>query len=111
MHGRARLTARSGDSAHAAAALREGAARRLGKKLALSPRATPAQVAHAVPAEPALTQLLTGPLPSNDAELASFSRALGAILDRIGPMPPPERATPSEPTPDPIDRLNERPIQ
>lgn len=103
MLGRARLTAQAGDSAHAAAALREGAVRRLGKKLGLSPRATPAQVAHAIPGEPALTGLLTGPFPANDAELVTFARTLGAILDRIDPLPPTERAVPPAPAINPTD--------
>lgn len=111
MHGRARLTAQAGDSAHAAAALREGAVRRLGKRLGLSQRATPAQIAYAVPQEPALTQLLTGPLPVNDAELASFARTLGAILDRVDPRLPTERTTPPVPTTDPTDHPDERSIQ
>ncbi len=111
MHGRARLTAQAGDSAHAAAALREGAVRRLGKRLGLSRRATHAQIAYALPHEPALTQLLTGPLPANDAELASFARALGAILDRVDPLPSQERTTPRAPTTAPADHPNERSIQ
>ena len=111
MHGRARLTAQTGDSAHAAAALRDGAVRRLGKRLGLSQRATPAQIAYAIPHEPALSQLFTGPLPANDAELASFARALGAILDRVDPLPPSEPTTPPVSTSDPTDHPNERPIQ
>ncbi len=111
MHGRARLTAQTGDSAHAAAALRDGAVRRLGKRLGLSQRATPAQIAYAIPHEPALTQLLNGPLPANDAELASFARALGAILDRVDPLPPSEPTTPPVSTSDPTDHPDERPIQ
>lgn len=100
MLGRARLTAQAGDSAHAASALRAGAIRRLGRRLGLSQQATPAQIAHAVPGEPALAHLLTGPLPSDDAELVSFARALGAILDRIDPLPAPEPPmTPIVPTP------------
>lgn len=110
MHGRARLTAQAGDSAHAGAALRASAVRRLGKRLGLS-RATAAQIAHAVPGEPALTHLLTGPLPANDAELASFARELGAILDRVDPLPPPEPMTPTVQATDPTDHSNERPIQ
>lgn len=89
MLGRARLAAHNGDSAHAAAALREGASRRLARRLGLPPTATPEQVGRAVPSEPALTQLLTGPLPSDDAELVRFARALGAILDDIDTQPHP----------------------
>ncbi|MCA0379773.1 MAG: DUF4350 domain-containing protein [Actinobacteria bacterium] len=90
MLGRARLTAHVGDSMHAAAALREGAVRRLSRKFGLPRGATATQVAHAVPGEPALAQLLAGPLPANDAELVSFARTLGAILDRVDPLPTPE---------------------
>ena len=73
--------------------------------------ATPAQIAYAIPHEPALTQLLNGPLPANDAELASFARALGAILDRVDPLPPSEPTTPPVSTSDPTDHPDERPIQ
>lgn len=107
MLGRARLTAKTGDCAHAASALRDGAIRRLGGKLGLPPRATPAQIAHAIADEPALVHLLTGPLPENDAELANFARALGAILDRIDPLPVPERAAQSS-RPTPTDPSDER---
>ena len=90
---------------------RDGAVRRLGRRLGLSQRATPAQIAYAMPHEPALTQLLNGPLPANDAELASFARALGAILDRVDPLPPSEPTTPPVSTSDPTNHPDERPIQ
>ncbi len=86
MHGRARLAAHHGHSAHAAAALRAGAARRLARRLGMPSTSTPEQVARAIPGEPALMPLLTGPLPQTDAELVRFARALGAILDRIDPL-------------------------
>src|SRR5690606_36744381 len=47
MHGRARLTAKAGDSAHAAAALRDGALRRLAARLGLTARSTAVEVADA----------------------------------------------------------------
>lgn len=86
MFGRARLAAHNGHSAHAAEALREGATRRLARRLGMPTTSTPEQIARAVPSEPALMPLLVGPLPPTDAELVSFARALGAILDRIDPQ-------------------------
>lgn len=97
MIGRARLTARNGDSPHAALALREGATQRLARKVGLPRVSTPEQVARALPGEPALMRLLTGPLPGTDAELVSFARTLGTILDRLDPLPIPPQATPKPP--------------
>lgn len=96
MIGRARLAARGGESAHAALALREGATRRLARKIGLPRTATPEQVARALPDEPALMLLLAGAPPRTDAELVQFARELGAILDRRDPLPdtPQPEATP-----------------
>lgn len=87
MLGRARLAARSGDAAHAAEALREGAIRRLARRRGLPRTASAQQIAQALPNEPSLDLLLTGALPRSDAELVDYARALGAILDRNDPQP------------------------
>lgn len=97
MIGRARLAARNGDSTHAAHSLREGATRRLARTIGLPRTATPEQVARALPDEPTLMLLLTGPLPSTDAELVSFARTLGAILDRLNPLPSAPQTAPKPP--------------
>lgn len=99
MIGRARLAARNGDSTHAAHALREGAARRLARTIGLPRTATPEQVARALPDEPTLMLLLTGPLPGTDAELVSFARALGAILDSRSSLPSTPQTAPNPPIP------------
>lgn len=86
MHGRARLTAKAGDAAHAADALRDGARRRLARRLGLADRATVDEVADAasdrlrVP-RGALQGLLGGQPPANDAELVDLARGL-ADLER-----------------------------
>lgn len=97
MIGRARLAARNGDAIHAAHALREGATRRLARTIGLARTATPEQVARALPDEPTLMPLLTGPLPSADAELVSFARELGAILDRLDSLPSAPQTAPKPP--------------
>jgi hypothetical protein len=84
MHGRARLTAKAGDSAHAASALREGTLRRLAMRMGLSARSTPAQVADAasdrlrIP-RGSLHDLLAGPPPANDSELVDTARRLADL--------------------------------
>lgn len=84
MHGRARLTAKAGDAAHAAEALRDGAIRRLAARLGLTARSTPVEVADAasdrlrIP-RGSLHQLLAGPLPTGDAELVETARRLAEL--------------------------------
>src|SRR5690606_2563116 len=74
MLGRARLTAKAADAAHAAEALRDGTLRRLAKRLSLTERSRPTEIADAaadrlrIP-RGSLQQLLTGPLPETDADL------------------------------------------
>lgn len=84
MHGRARLTAKAGDAAHAAAALRDGTLRRLAARLGLTARSTAAEIADAasdrlrIP-RGSLHQLLDGPLPGTDAELVDTARRLAEL--------------------------------
>lgn len=81
MHGRARLTAKAADAAHAAEALRDGAIRRIARRLGLTARAHPAEVADAaadrlrIP-RGSLHALLGGVLPADDAELIDLARQL-----------------------------------
>lgn len=81
MHGRARLTAKAGDSAHAAAAILDGTRRRLARRLGLSERASADELADAaadrlrIP-RGTLQSLLAGPLPSDDAGLVELARRL-----------------------------------
>lgn len=99
MHGRARLTAKAGDSAHAASALRDGSLRRLAKRLGLAVRSTPEEVADAasdrlrIP-RGSLTQLLAGPLPQNDAELVDEARRLSELEAAVDTAVHVERNTP-----------------
>lgn len=84
MHGRARLTAKAGDAAHAAEALREGGLRRLARRLGLAERARPEEVADAaadrlrIP-RGSLHDLLAGPLPGDDAALVDLARRLSEL--------------------------------
>lgn len=84
MHGRARLTAKAGDCAHAAEALRDGSLRRLAKRLGLTARSSAAEVADSasdrlrIP-RGSLYQLLAGPLPENDRELIDEARRLAEL--------------------------------
>ncbi|KNY07420.1 DUF4350 domain-containing protein [Microbacterium sp. GCS4] len=81
MHGRARLTAKSGDAGHAAEAIRDGSRRRLARRLGLAVHATPDEVADAasdrlrIP-RGTLQSLLSGPLPGDDPALVEYSRRL-----------------------------------
>lgn len=99
MHGRARLTAKAGDSAHAAAALREGSLRRLGARLGLSARSTAEEVADAasdrlrIP-RGSLYPLLAGPLPQNDSELTDNARRLAELETAVDAAVHVERNTP-----------------
>lgn len=84
MHGRARLTAKAADAAHAAAAIRAGTRARLAQHLALSPRATAVEVADAasdrlgVP-RGSLHDLLGGTAPADDRELIELARRLAEL--------------------------------
>ncbi|GAA2893918.1 DUF4350 domain-containing protein [Microbacterium esteraromaticum] len=84
MHGRARLTAKAADAPHAAAAIRSGTRARLARRLALSPRATPVEIADAasdrlgVP-RGSLHDLLDGAPPADDRELIELARRLAEL--------------------------------
>ncbi|HCS62319.1 MAG TPA: DUF4350 domain-containing protein [Microbacterium sp.] len=99
MLGRAKLTAKAADAAHAAAALREGSLRRLAKRLSLAARSTPTDVADAaadrlrIP-RGSLHQLLTGPLPETDAELIETARQLSELESAVDTAVHVERNTP-----------------
>lgn len=99
MHGRARLTAKAGDAAHAAAALREGTIRRLASRLGLSPRSTATEAADAaadmlrIP-RGSLHELLGGELPRDDAELVETARRLAELETAVDTAVHVERNTP-----------------
>lgn len=99
MHGRARLTAKAGDSPHAAAALREGAQRRLAARLGLTARSTAVEVADAasdrlrIP-RGSLHQLLAGPPPGSDADLVDLARRLAELETAVSTAVHVERNTP-----------------
>ncbi|MDF2508483.1 MAG: hypothetical protein K0Q52_2342 [Microbacterium sp.] len=84
MHGRARLTARAADAAHAAEALRDGAQRRLARRLGLAVHSGAEEVADAasdrlrIP-RGSLQTLLAGPLPTDDAALVDLARRLDEL--------------------------------
>ncbi|WP_309128049.1 DUF4350 domain-containing protein [Microbacterium sp.] len=84
MHGRAHLTAKAGDSAHAAVAIREGTTLRLSRRLGLSPRASAHEVADSaadrlrVP-RGSLHELLAGPSPASDRDLIDLARKLAEL--------------------------------
>lgn len=99
MHGRARLTAKTADAAHAAAALREGSLRRLAARLGLTARSTPSEIADAasdrlrIP-RGSLHQLLAGPLPGTDPELIDTARRLAELEAAVQTAVHVERNTP-----------------
>lgn len=84
MHGRARLTARAADARHAAQALRDGAQRRLARRLGLAVHAGADEVADAasdrlrIP-RGTLQALLAGSLPEDDAALVDLARRLDEL--------------------------------
>lgn len=93
MHGRARLTAKAGDSAHAAQALRDGARRRLAQRLGLAVHASDDEVADAAAdrlrlPRGTLQALLSGPLPADDQDLIALARRLSELESAV------ESATP-----------------
>ncbi|MDQ0645084.1 DUF4350 domain-containing protein [Microbacterium murale] len=99
MHGRARLSAKAADAAHAAEALRDGSLRRLAARLGLTARSTPSEIADAasdrlrVP-RGALHQLLAGPLPTSDPELIDAARRLAELETAVETAVHVERNTP-----------------
>ncbi|MGB4138058.1 MAG: DUF4350 domain-containing protein, partial [Microbacterium sp.] len=107
MHGRARLTARSADSAHAAAALQDGTVRRLAKRLGLGDRAAAHEVADSASdrlriARGTLHELLAGAPAENDRDLVDQARRLAELEDAVddalhtpaSPAAPTERNAP-----------------
>ncbi|BDZ38750.1 hypothetical protein [Microbacterium suwonense] len=84
MQGRARLTAKAADAAHAGASIRTGTVGRLAARLALGPRAVVEEVADAasdrlgVP-RTSLYDLLGGPAPQDDHELIDLARRLAEL--------------------------------
>lgn len=88
MHGRARLTAKSGDAAHAAEAIRDGTRRRLARRLGLAIHATADEVADAasdrlrIP-RGSLQSVLQGALPADDPALVEYSRRLRELEDAV----------------------------
>ena len=99
MLGRARLTAKAADAAHAAEALRDGSLRRLAKRLTLAARSTPTDIADAasdrlrIP-RGSLHQLLTGPLPVTDSDLTDTARRLAELEAAVDAAVHVERNTP-----------------
>lgn len=81
MNGRARLTAKSGDAAHAGEAIVDGSRRRLARRLGLAVNATPEEIADAaadrlrIP-RGSLHALLSGPAPTDDPALIEMARRL-----------------------------------
>lgn len=99
MHGRARLTAKVGDAAHAASALREGTLRRLAVRLRLSPSATAEAVSDAVAdrlgaARASVREVLLAPVPTADAHLVEYARRLADVEAAIDQVSANERMTP-----------------
>ncbi|WP_449407936.1 DUF4350 domain-containing protein [Microbacterium maritypicum] len=88
MHGRARLTAKSGDATHAAEAIRDGTRRRLARRLGLAVHATADEVADAasdrlrIP-RGTLQSVLQGALPADDPALVEYSRRLRELEDAV----------------------------
>ncbi len=99
MLGRARLTAKAADAAHAAEALRDGSLRRLAKRMSLDARSTPTDVADAaadrlrIP-RGSLQQLLSGPLPETDSDLIDTARHLAELEAAVESAVHVERNTP-----------------
>ena len=88
MHGRARLTAKAGDAAHAAEALRDGSRRRLARRLGLAANATSEQIADAasdrlrIP-RGSLHDVLAGPPPADDPALIELARHLQELESAV----------------------------
>ena len=99
MLGRARLTAKAADAAHAAEALRTGTLSRLAARLGLAARAEPHAVADAAADRirmdrAACRTLLAGPLPGSDAELVPYARRLAALESAVENAVRIERSSP-----------------
>lgn len=88
MHGRARLTAKAGDAAHAAEAIREGSRRRLARRLGLAVNSTSDQIADAaadrlrIP-RGSLQELLEGTPPVGDPALIELARRLQELESAV----------------------------
>lgn len=88
MHGRARLTAKAGDAAHAADALRDGSRRRLARRLGLAVNAEPAEIADAaadrlrIP-RGSLNDLIAGAAPVDDPALIDLARRLQELESAV----------------------------
>jgi hypothetical protein len=88
MHGRARLTAKAGDAAHAAEAIRDGSRRRLARRLGLAVTAGAEEVADAaadrlrIP-RGSLHDLLGGATPSDDPSLIDLARRLQELESAV----------------------------
>lgn len=88
MHGRARLTARSGDAAHAGEAIVDGSRRRLARRLGLAVNASPQEIADAaadrlrIP-RGSLHDLLAGPPPTDDPALIEIARRLQELENAV----------------------------
>ncbi|MEV7609449.1 DUF4350 domain-containing protein [Microbacterium sp. NPDC089320] len=88
MHGRARLTAKAGDAAHAGEAIRDGSRRRLARRLGLAVSAGAEEVADAaadrlrVP-RGSLHALLAGAPPVDDASLIDLARRLQELENAV----------------------------
>ncbi|MGM1017711.1 MAG: DUF4350 domain-containing protein [Actinomycetota bacterium] len=99
MHGRARLTAKAADAAHAAAALREGTLRRLARRLGLHARSRTEEIADATADRLRIPRadvrgLLLGPLPDSDTDLVDTARRLSDLEAAVDAAAPHERNTP-----------------
>lgn len=88
MHGRARLTAKAGDAAHAAEAIRDGSRRRLARRLGLAVNAGADEIADAaadrlrIP-RGSLQDLLAGASPVDDPSLIDLARRLEELESAV----------------------------
>ncbi len=99
MHGRARLTAKTADAAHAAEAIREGTAKRVARRLGLHDRATSTEVADAVAdrlrvPRPGVIELLAGHAPVDDDALVDVARRLSDLEAAVEATIRAERGSP-----------------
>lgn len=99
MLGRAHLTAKAADAAHAASAIREGTVRRLSRRLGMNPRASAQEIADAaadrlrVP-RGSLHDLLAGPAPVSDRDLIDLARKLAELETAVDTAVHTERILP-----------------
>jgi hypothetical protein len=99
MHGRARLTAKAADAAHAAQALHEGSIRRLARRLGLQAGARADEVADAAADRLRLPRadvrsVLLSPLAHTDNDLVDAARRLADLEAAVDAAAPQERNTP-----------------